>query len=171
MMLSLQGHLAPGPPGWPLLAESLLEAPRGDASAFSAHWFTGDTNPTATWTSLIDGCQDWIPARDLFEVLGTMRILSPLTRGYTQSFLYYTRCISWPRKQKKVHNGQRPLLQEGKSIKPLLLVTSTLDPITGAQGAISLRAQIPQAVLVYTNRTGHRANRRVGFCFTFGNLA
>ncbi|KAL7813305.1 hypothetical protein V8C26DRAFT_164155 [Trichoderma gracile] len=160
MMLNVQKFLAPGPPGWPSLAKSLLEASGGDASALSAHWFTGETDPTATWASLLTGCQDWIPARDFFELLGTqrtLRILSPLTRGYTQSFLYYSRCISWPRKQKKVQNGQRPLLQEGKSIKPLLLVTSALDPITSAQGAISLRAQIPQAVLVYTNKTGHRS--------------
>ncbi|KAL6857299.1 hypothetical protein J3F83DRAFT_763655 [Trichoderma novae-zelandiae] len=158
LMMSVQRYLAPGPPGWPLLAESLLEASRGDASAFSAPWFTGETDPTATWASLITGCQDWIPARDYLELLGTqrtMRILSPLTRGYTQSFLHYARCVSWPRKNKKVQNGQRPLLQEGKSIKPLLLVSSALDPITSAQGALSLRAQIPEAVLVFTNKTGH----------------
>ncbi|EGR49889.1 uncharacterized protein TRIREDRAFT_105816 [Trichoderma reesei QM6a] len=160
MMLNVQKYLASGPPGWSFLAESLLDASEGDASALSAHWFTCETDPTSTWASLLTGCQDWIPARDFLELLGTqrtLRILSPLTRGYTQSFLYYSRCISWPRKQKRVQNGQRPLLQEGKSIKPLLLVTSALDPISSAQGAISLRAQIPQAVLVYTNKTGHES--------------
>ncbi|PTB70145.1 hypothetical protein BBK36DRAFT_1164705 [Trichoderma citrinoviride] len=160
MLLSVQRYLAPGPPRWPLLAEGLLEASRGDASAFSAPWFTGETDPTATWASLITGCQDWIPARDYYELLGTqrtMRILSPLTRGYTQSFLYYSRCISWPRSAKKIQNGQRPLLQEGNSIKSLLLVSSVLDPITSTQGAISLRSQIPKGVLVFTNKTGHRS--------------
>ncbi|KAL7940972.1 hypothetical protein V8C42DRAFT_349097 [Trichoderma barbatum] len=158
MMAGLQRYLGPGQPGWGSLADNLLAASNGDASAFSTPYFTNNTDSTGTWATYATGCQDWQHARDYHElqaVQRTLRILSPLTRGYSQSFSFFARCISWPLPEEGiVPNNNKPILNPER-LHPLLLVTSFLNPETSAQNAVNVRSIIPNAVLVFKNWTGN----------------
>ncbi|UKZ74584.1 hypothetical protein TrVFT333_002254 [Trichoderma virens FT-333] len=158
MMTALQRDLGPGQPGWGSLADNLLAASNGDASAFSMPYFTNSTDSTGTWATLATGCLDWQHAHDYLELQAaqqTLRALSPLTRGYSQSFSFFSKCINWPlAKPGIVPNTNQPInyLQR---IHPVLLISSLLDPITSAQNAVNIRAIMPKATLVFKNWTGH----------------
>ncbi|KAM6478020.1 hypothetical protein HDV62DRAFT_371747 [Trichoderma sp. SZMC 28011] len=159
MMTALQRDLGPGQPGWGSLATNLLAASQGDASAFSMPWFTNDTDPSGTWATLATGCLDWEHANDYLELQAaqrTLRILSPLTRGYSQSYSFFSRCISWPLPQEGVLFRNQPIIPDYiNKLHPVLMISSFLDPITSAQNAINLRSIMPKAVLVFKNWTGH----------------
>ncbi|KAL6790925.1 hypothetical protein J3E68DRAFT_443175 [Trichoderma sp. SZMC 28012] len=159
MMTALQRDLGPGQPGWGSLATNLLAASKGDASAFSMPWFTNDTDPSGTWATLATGCLDWQHADDYLELQAaqrTLRILSPLTRGYSQSYSFFSRCISWPLPKEGVLFKNQPIIPDYiTKLHPVLMISSFLDPITSAQNAINLRSIMPKATLVFKNWTGH----------------
>ncbi|KAH6608076.1 tripeptidyl aminopeptidase [Trichoderma cornu-damae] len=162
LMARVQESLTPGESGWGALADSLLAASEGDASALSAPYFTGETDATGTWASLAVGCQDWDHApsfADLRAVERATNALSPITLGYTQSLGYYARCISWPA---KLVNGQRRLKSGIAKAPAMLLANSLLDPETSVQWAVSMRQQIPHAVLVFRNGAGHTSYNAPG---------
>ncbi|KAL7916699.1 hypothetical protein GGI35DRAFT_433851 [Trichoderma velutinum] len=158
MMTALQRDLGPGQSGWGSLASNLLAAFEGDASAFSMPYFTNNTDPSGTWATLATGCLDWQHARDYLELQGaqrTLRVLSPLTRGYSQSYSFFSRCISWPLPNGGVVSFINQPITHLEKLHPVLLISSFLDPITSAQNAVNLRSIMPEAVLVFKNWTGH----------------
>ncbi|KAL7928156.1 hypothetical protein V8C35DRAFT_285489 [Trichoderma chlorosporum] len=158
MMTALQRDLGPGEPGWGSLADNLLAASEGNASAFSMPYFTNTTDSTGTWATQATGCLDWQHARDYLElqaVQQTLRLLSPLTRGYSQSYSFFARCISWPLREEGVLPFVNQPIHYIPRLHPLLLIASLLDPITSAQNAINVRSIEPKAVLVFKNWTGH----------------
>lgn len=159
---SVQGGLvfvnneSPFGPGWADLAEALLAASKGNASALSAHYYTSEVDTTGDWAGLAVGCQDWArPAKSLTDLEAIMHMtnsLSPLTKGYTQGFSYISRCIGWPT---KVTNPPTLLKLSIRRAPKLLLVNAFWDPECSVEWAVGVREQIPQAHLVYRNGSGH----------------
>ncbi|RFU80056.1 tripeptidyl aminopeptidase [Trichoderma arundinaceum] len=162
LITSVQGGLIPGQAQWGALADNLLAASKGDASALSVPYFTGETDPKGSWASLAIGCQDWGRARgfaDLRAVQHATNTLSPLTLGYTQSLGYYARCVSWP---VKPSNPQQALKKGITHAPPMLLANSFWDPSTSVQWAVSIHEQIPNSVLVFRNGSGHTSYNSPG---------
>ncbi|KAI0194928.1 Alpha/Beta hydrolase protein [Xylaria flabelliformis] len=153
--------LAAAPPklaGWSALAQGLLSASQGDATIFSNPYFTTDTDVdlTTAWANLGTGCQDWAhPAKSYRDVLNLVRqttALSPVTKGFSQSFQWFTMCIGWPT---ALTNPPRKIYSSIAKAPEILMVSSYWDPETSIQWAVGAKAQIPNSRLIYRNGSGH----------------
>ena len=147
--------------GWPGLANALYEAMNGNATLLSTGLATSDTDPA--FPSLAIGCLDWshnfTKLSDLKYKRQMATNFAPLTKGATQSYLYQSACIGWPA---DVVNSQRPLFDTmasatlaAEDLPPILLVNAYHDPETSYIWAEGLREQIPSAVLLTRNGSGH----------------
>ncbi|KAJ8111507.1 hypothetical protein ONZ43_g5604 [Nemania bipapillata] len=161
LLTNAQVLLAAAPPrlsGWSSLAKGLLSASQGDATIFSNPYFTADTDVdfTTAWANLGTGCQDWAhPAKSYNDVLNLVRqttALSPLTKGFGQSFQWFTMCIGWPT---ALTNPPRKIYDSIAKTPEILLANSYWDPETSVQWAVGVKAQIPNARLIYQNGSGH----------------
>ncbi|KAI0193483.1 Alpha/Beta hydrolase protein [Astrocystis sublimbata] len=162
LLTNAQTLLALAPPRWNTLAQGLLSALRDDdATVFANPYFTADTDVdfTSAWANLGTGCQDWgHPATSYLDVRNLVRqttALSPLTKGFGQSFQWYAMCIGWP---SPLSNPPRKIHRDLISRAPeILLANAYWDPETSVQWAVGVRAQIPNSRLVFYDGSGHAA--------------
>ncbi|KAJ8131965.1 hypothetical protein O1611_g1661 [Lasiodiplodia mahajangana] len=161
LLTNAQVLLAAAPPklsGWSSLAKGLLSASQGDATLFSNPYFTADTDVdfTTAWANLGTGCQDWAhPAKSYQDVLNLVRqttALSPLTKGFGQSFQWFTMCIGWPT---ALTNPPRKIHGSITEAPEILMANSYWDSETSVQWAVGVKAQIPNSRLIYQNGSGH----------------
>ncbi|KAI0118336.1 Alpha/Beta hydrolase protein [Nemania sp. FL0031] len=161
LLTNAQVLLASAPPklsGWSSLARGLLSASQGDATLFSNPYFTANTDVdfTTAWANLGTGCQDWAhPAKSYQDVLNLARqtaALSPFTRGFGQSFQWFTMCIGWPT---ALTNPPRKIYDTIAKAPEILMANSYWDSETSVQWAVGVRAQIPNSRLIYQNGSGH----------------
>jgi pimeloyl-ACP methyl ester carboxylesterase len=160
LLTNAQSLVALAPPlaGWSLLASGLLSASQGDATIFSNPYFTADTDVDliAAWANLGIGCQDWAhPAKSYLDIVNLVRqttALSPATRGFGQSFGWFTTCIGWPT---ALTNPPRRIYGSITKAPEILMVNSYWDPETSVQWAVGVRQQIPNSRLIFRNGSGH----------------
>lgn len=141
--------------GWPTLAQVLNETIAGDATGLSSGIATSETDPS--YPSIAIGCLDWHHnATNLAEVTYKQqmgRYVAPHTKGASQTYRYQTACIGWPA---PVQNPNHLLDQTAMSkAPPILMVNSYHDPEASFVWAQGLYAQIPSAVLLSRNGSGH----------------
>ncbi|KAH8816532.1 Alpha/Beta hydrolase protein [Xylogone sp. PMI_703] len=141
--------------GWPVLAQVLNQTLAGDATGLSTPLATTEADPS--FPNLAIGCLDWYHnATTLADVkykeqLGSY--IAPHTKGASQTYSYQTSCIGWPA---PVANPNHPLDQAAMAkAPPILMVNSYHDPETSYVWAQGLLAQIPSAVLLTRNGSGH----------------
>lgn len=147
---------APGiPTSWVGLARALNDAVNGNATLLSTRVATTDAD--SLFPSLAVGCLDWVhDASTLWDLKYKQQMainVALLTKGASLSYLYQTACIGWPA---DVANPQRPLDRAAMAkVPPILMVNAYHDPATSYLWAEGLRAQVPSAVLLTRNGSGH----------------
>ncbi|KAI4158185.1 MAG: hypothetical protein LQ342_007697 [Letrouitia transgressa] len=147
---------APGiPTSWVGLARALNDTLNGNATLLSTAIATSNMDPL--FPSLAVGCLDWLHnATSLSDLKYKQQMainVAPLTKGAGISYLYQTACIGWPA---DVANPQRTLDGAAMAkLPPILMVNAYHDPATSYVWAEGLRAQIPSAVLLTRNGSGH----------------
>ncbi|KAK0390112.1 hypothetical protein NLU13_3685 [Sarocladium strictum] len=169
LMTNVQASLGTYPDGWTDLADNLALAVLGNATAISADIMTSTTPDPAAgfspYAGLAIGCQDWrhsaASAQDITQRLAAVAVFAPITRGVTQSLAYQTLCLGWPA---DTTFPQRPLNETsaGGSAPPVLLVSSVYDPECSLVWAEGVREQLPSAVSVTRNGSGHTSHGMLG---------
>ncbi|KAK5991722.1 Serine protease Hip1-like protein [Cladobotryum mycophilum] len=151
---------------WVNVSQDLHKAyANNDASIYSAPLATNNTSSVeeSIFPSSAIGCQDWLhrgTANDLLARLIAMRALAPHTRGVTGTLIYQTVCIGWPT---PLTNPQRPLSRDRlANAPPILLVNSFHDPETSIAWAVGLREQMPTAVSLFRDGSGHTSYDNYG---------
>ena len=144
-----------GFPGWAQYAAAVVQAARGDASAFASHLATvpnDDPFPT-----LAVNCVDYPKNIASFADFATMtrrgRALAPHTQGANEAWIGITGCMQWP-----VPLANPPHRARVRGAPPILLVSSTHDPSTPYVGARRILRQIPRAVLLTREGDGHTSS-------------
>ena len=143
------------PNSWPLLAQALAEAMNGNATLLSTPLATSDTD--ALFPALGIACLDWFhnatSVSDLLYKQTMAATVAPLTRGASQTYEIQSACLGWPA---DVVDPQHYLDQTALALAPLILLVNALhDPETGYVWAEGLREQMPSAVLLTRNGSGH----------------
>ena len=141
--------------GWATLAGALNATLAGDASGLSSSIATSETDPS--YPGIAIGCLDWYHNATTFsDVMYRQQManyIAPHTRGASQTYRYQTACIGWPA---DVQNPNHALDQNAMSqVPPILMVNAYHDPESSYVWAEGLRTQIPSAVLVSRNGSGH----------------
>ncbi|OJJ04810.1 hypothetical protein ASPVEDRAFT_64123 [Aspergillus versicolor CBS 583.65] len=144
-----------GTSGWANLAQVLNETIAGNATGLSSTIATSETDPS--YPSLAVGCLDWSHSSTTLSQLKYKsqlgHYLAPHTKGATQSYLYEAGCIGWPA---PVKNPPHTLNQTAMAkAPPILMVNAFHDPETSYVWAHGLLAQIPSAVLLTRDGSGH----------------
>ncbi|KAK6526511.1 hypothetical protein TWF694_005094 [Orbilia ellipsospora] len=139
---------------WPILAEALAEAAKGNATLISIPKATGETFSVYPFVAI--GCQDWLHQSTTFaEVQAKMRMaaaFAPHTKGTTQSYWAQVGCLGWPA---PLVNPQHALKSKAQKAPPMLIVNALHDPETSYSWAVSLAVQFPKSVLLTRNGAGH----------------
>ncbi len=153
--LVTQNPVDPITPGWSLLSEALEQANRGNATLLSPPLAKADS--TATYAFYAVGCQDYgsllKTAGDVRRVLDVVANLLPLNRGICEFLDIAISCVGWPA---PLTNPPRALDPARMAKAPqVLLVNSFFDPESSAVWAAGLREQMPNAVSLWRNGTGH----------------
>ena len=79
--------------------------------------------------------------------------LNPHVGSSSQIWTVQAACVGWPA---EVANPPHVLDQQAmRKTPPILMVNSEHDPSTGYSGALSLKEQIPSAVLLTRDGDGH----------------
>jgi pimeloyl-ACP methyl ester carboxylesterase len=139
-------------PGWPSVAEALLEAAAGDASKLSLAVATGEDSPA--YAELAIACADWPVVIERYEDLAAKqllgRVIAPHTQGASQTWRLMTGCLDWP-----VPVANPPHRAEVSGAPPILIVNSTYDLSTPYIWAHALRDQVEGSVLLTRVGDGH----------------
>lgn len=144
-----------GSSSWANLAHVLNETIAGNATGLSSTIATRETDPS--FPSLAVGCLDWLHSSTTLSQLKYKsqlgHYLAPHTKGATQSYLYEAGCIGWPA---PVKNPPHILNQTAMAkAPPILMVNAIHDPETSYVWAHGLLAQIPSAILLTRDGSGH----------------
>ena len=141
--------------GWAHLAQALNEAMNGNATLLSDLLATSDSDPS--FPSLAVGCLDWLhSSTDVSDLMYKQQMaanVAPTTKGASQSYLYQTACLGWPADVVNPPHTLDPAAMA--KAPPILMVNALHDPATSYVWAEGVRAQIPSAVLVTRNGSGH----------------
>jgi pimeloyl-ACP methyl ester carboxylesterase len=141
-----------GLPDWETLAEAMLAAEQGDASAFSRERAQDDVSPVFASTAI--ACADWrtdIANWDdlqAYEIFG--ETVAPHTRGASQTWTVLTGCMGWP-----FPVANPPGEWDITGVPPILIVNATHDPSTSYLWAQLMREQIDGSVLLTREGDGH----------------
>ena len=154
-------------PNWLELGGAIAEAAEGNATALSTPLATSRTAASiqgSPFSYLAIGCQDWLHrarnATDIELRLQAIRPFAPQTAGASQTFYYESNCIGWPA---PLTNGQRALNTTLTSRAPKVLLSNSIyDPATSIVWANGLRQQLPSAVSITRNGTGHTSHFILG---------
>jgi pimeloyl-ACP methyl ester carboxylesterase len=158
----------PVAPNWIDLGSAIAEAMNGNATALSTPLATSETSASimgSPFSYLAIGCQDWLrranSVLDLTQRLRAVRPFAPITAGASQTYYYQSACIDWPA---NVTDGQAPLNTSrfGSAPPPVLLSNSAYDPSCSIVWADGLREQLPGAVSIMRNGSGHTSHFLVG---------
>ena len=138
--------------GWNALADAIVAAEKGDASAFSREVATDETSHL--FPELAIACADWRTDLATWDDLEAYEIfgeaISPHTRGATQTWTILTGCMDW---SVPVANPQGEWNVTGAP--PILIVNATHDPSTSYLWAQLMREQIAESVLLTREGDGH----------------
>lgn len=143
--------------GFEQFSSGLLNASNGDASYFADPWFPGPSHSTGYYQNFVVGCSDWAPSADDYhsieEVHNMLSALNPRTKGFTQFFSYFGRCVNWgvANTYKQQPLGRIP----AEAAANILIVNAFYDPETNVQGAVDIREQIPGSHIIFRNGSGH----------------
>lgn len=155
-------------PNWIDLGGAIAQALGGNATALSTPLATSETAASMMGSPFIYlalGCQDWLhrasKVEDLTQRLEAVRTFAPLTAGASQTYYYQSTCIGWPA---PVTNGQAPLnTSRSAGHQPRILLSNSLyDPSCSIVWADGLRQQLPGAVSITRNGTGHTSHFLLG---------
>jgi pimeloyl-ACP methyl ester carboxylesterase len=154
-------------PNWIQLGGALAEAANGNATALStplANKNSSQNTEGSPYAYLAIGCQDWVHDSrnviDLDQRMDAVKPFAPQTLGASQTYYYQSTCIGWPA---PLTNGQRPLNTRQTIKAPKVLLThSVYDPSCSPVWADGLRQQLPTAISVTRNGTGHTSHFLVG---------
>ncbi|KAH8887160.1 alpha/beta-hydrolase [Thozetella sp. PMI_491] len=157
---------APPLPSWADFASSIKAAIDGDASAFSVAIQTEDANrgSDSPFLNRATMCQDYgssaESAADIKRIVDVASRLTPLTRGGGQAFAATAYCAGWGA---PLSFPPRPLdAAKVAGLPPVLLVNAFYDPETSAAWAEGVRGQLPSAVNIWRNGSGHTSYLRNG---------
>lgn len=138
--------------GWAALADAIIAAEQGDASAFSRELAADETSHL--FPELAIACADWRTDLATWDDLRAYEIfgeaLSPHTQGATQTWTILTGCMGWP---VPVANPQG--VWDIAGAPPILIVNTTHDPSTSYLWAQLMREQIAGSVLLTREGDGH----------------
>ncbi|PFH60755.1 hypothetical protein XA68_10369 [Ophiocordyceps unilateralis] len=145
---------------WISLSKSLREAREGNATRLSSRLATDDTSfGFAPFSHTAISCLDWKDqaqpgaGKSLMARLMAARVLTPHTRGLSETLDIQTSCIGWPA---PARNPPRRLSRERLArAPPILLVSAFHDPSTSVTWALGLREQMPTAVNIFRDGFGH----------------
>ncbi|KJZ70877.1 hypothetical protein HIM_09742 [Hirsutella minnesotensis 3608] len=151
------------PPRWAELSLALQQAHQGNATLLSSALHRPGSSPlpghSSSFSHRAISCQDWThgagdrQATDLMAELIAARALAPHTRGINEMLDIKTDCVGWPA---PVRNPQQRLGREQLAKVPsILLVSSLHDSSTSIAWAIGMREQVPSAVSIFRNGSGH----------------
>lgn len=154
-------------PNWIDLGGILAEAAQGNATGLSTALATSDTSDSiqgSPFTYLAIGCSEWnhnaSDAQDIEQRLDAIRPVAPQTRGASQTFYYQSTCLGWPAKfSNPQHSYNETVMEEAP---PVLLSHSVYDPACSPVWADGLREQMPNAVSITRNGTGHTSHFLLG---------
>ena len=138
--------------GWNDLADAIIAAEQGDASAFSREVATEETSHL--FPELAIACADWqtdlATWADLaaYETFG--KAIATHTQGATQTWTILTGCMGWP-----VPVANPPRAWDIDGTPPILIVNATHDPSTSYLWAQLMREQIAGSVLLTREGDGH----------------
>jgi len=158
LVLVAQEPVAPILPGWAALSEALEQAHQGNATLLSNRPVSANTSSaTARYSFYAVGCQDYgtplKTANDVKRMLNVAASLVPLTKGVCEFFDIAISCIGWPA---PVSNPPRALDPHRMAkVPPVLLVNAFFDPETSPTWSAGLREQMPNAVNLWRNGSGH----------------
>ncbi|KAK7223321.1 hypothetical protein V2G26_011324 [Clonostachys chloroleuca] len=152
---------------WTGLGAALLEASNGNATALStplALTQNATSIEGSPFSYLVIGCQDWLhqarSATDLELRLQAVQPFAPLTAGATQTYYYQSRCLGWPA---PLTNGQVLLNTTiTQRAPPVLIAHSVYDPSCSSVWADGVRQQLPNAVSITRNGSGHLSHFLLG---------
>ncbi|KAH8657768.1 Alpha/Beta hydrolase protein [Xylariales sp. PMI_506] len=118
---------------------------------------SGDGNLNSAFSNRAVMCQDYGtiaqgPA-DLARIATVAKVIAPHTRGVTQNLETLAYCIGWPAPLSNPPRSWTP--EEVEKMPQMLLVNSFYDPETSVHWALGVRDQIPQAVNIFRNGSGH----------------
>lgn len=138
--------------GWEALADAIVAAEQGDASAFSREVATEETSHL--FPELAIACADWQTDLATWDDLAAYEMygesIAPHTQGATQTWTILTGCMGWP---VPVANPQG--VWDVQGAPPILLVNATHDPSTSYLWAQLMREQIAGSVLLTREGDGH----------------
>jgi pimeloyl-ACP methyl ester carboxylesterase len=148
--------------GWSTLARVLNDTIAGhDATGLSSKLATSETD--SSFPGIAIGCLDWYHNATSFEDVKYKEQMSstiaPHTKGASHTYRYQTACIGWPARVKDPNhalNATAMAILKGKAkAPPILMVNANHDPQSSYIWAEGLRTQIPSAVLLTRNGSGH----------------
>lgn len=160
-LMSTDGGAAGYLPKWSDLGLALNQSISGNnATLFSSRLALSDTDPLYPTTVIPCLEFDRIDTSDMaraFAQLKTGQILGNAFNKHvgsaSQAYGTQASCLGWP---VKVVNPQKPLNQTAlQKAPPILMVNADHDPSTSYAWALSVEAQIPNAVLVTREGDGH----------------
>ncbi|KAH7161708.1 TAP-like protein-domain-containing protein [Dactylonectria macrodidyma] len=131
----------------------------GTAKGFSTKLKTDNTEPNggSEYATRAIYCQDYgssfSSVVDVKSVLGVTSALLPLTRGALEAFAVAAYCVGWPAPERNPAHTLDP--EQAKRLPPILLVNVFCDPETSSAWAQGVREQIPSAVNIWRNGSGH----------------
>ena len=141
-----------GLPGWEALADAIIAAEQGDASAFARELALSDSSHLFAATAI--ACADWstdLAAWDDLQAYETFgESIAPHTRGATQTWTILTGCLGWP-----FPVANPPGMWDITGTPPILIVNATHDPSTSYLWAQLMREQIDGSVLLTRVGDGH----------------
>jgi pimeloyl-ACP methyl ester carboxylesterase len=153
--------------GWYGLAGYLAQAAKGNATRLSTALATSETSNSLTgspFTYLAIGCQDWKrsanASQDLQQRLEAVMPFAPQTKGVTQTFYYQSLCLDWP--APVTYPQQTFNLTMVEKAPKILLSNSVYDPACSIAWANGVREQLPTAVSIIRNGTGHTSHTILG---------
>ena len=92
--------------------------------------------------------------------LESVRPFAPQTMGATQTYYYQAMCVDWPANVTyPQQNFNRSMVEQGP---PVLLSNSIYDPACSIAWVDGLREQLPTAISITRNGTGHTSHTILG---------
>lgn len=155
-------------PGWYGLAGYLAEAAEGNATGLSTALAAGKTSSNAftgsPYTYLAIGCVDWkrnaSAEQDIQQRLASVVPFAPQTKGAGQTFYYQALCLDWP--ANVTYPQQTFNISMTEAAPAIILSNSVYDPACSIAWANGVREQLPNAVSITRNGTGHTSHTILG---------
>lgn len=147
-----------GLPGRVYLSELLAQAVQGNATMLSTRLARANSSyDTARYAYYAVACQDYgTPLHTAGDVRRVLNVGASLTlnKGVCEFLDIAITCIGWPT---PLTNPPGRALDAARiaQVPPVLIVNAFFDPETSAAWAAGLREQIPNAVSLWRNGTGH----------------